>query len=642
MNISSLKIIGIFIIVMFCLSPLSAIDLNHDDNKSTDNEFMGIDSIDVINNTIDNDNSEYNIEDKDKIEDRYKEIEIDNETGIINLNDTVNASENKTLGLKDPNLRIEVDDFSPNQEGLVKVHMDESINTVLLCMLYEGDSARFDFSIEVTNGYGEANLRKGLACKKHHVLCVYAGDKEFEAVNKTKEFNVRMLKPNLSMQIDDVLPGENPTVRIYADKSYSGGVQVACPSKFFYRYHPNVINGYGEVTLKENLSAGYYDVKCWTYGDDIYEEDECYATFRVGDNKDPNLSAEIADVYEGQRPIINISGDEKVNGDLKVTCPQFRVAYLLYINHGHSHCSLDEYDLPPGNYTVKVEFEGSDEYKPGETSTSFIVKNKINPDLSMEIDDVYEETKPVARIHSITDFNGKLNLKLDKSDKVYAVNMVNGSGTVKIDDDLRIGNYTATVSYDGDEKFKPCKATAKFEVLKKLDLGLRMEIDNTSYSHHTKAHIECHPDFEGDVILKKSYYDFEEYPVKMKDGEGSIYLDDLHVGNYTAIVRYDGDEKFKPCNATANFTVKKFANLTINVTCSGNSATANIHGDSGLMGLVYVKSNASDDLYTAVLVCGHGYVGIGNFDPGNYTVAAYYPGNEEYAEDEEMTTFTVT
>ena len=161
MNISSLKIIGIFII-MFCLSPLSAIDLNQDNNnKSTDNGTNDNDSsIDDINNTIDNNDSEY------KIEDKVKEVEDDDGSGIINLNHTVNATENKTLRLKDPNLRVEVDDFSPKQEGLVKVYMDESIHCILLGYVLEEGSYLYGFSIEVKNGYGELKLRKGFVLQK--------------------------------------------------------------------------------------------------------------------------------------------------------------------------------------------------------------------------------------------------------------------------------------------------------------------------------------------------------------------------------------------------------------------------------------------------------------------------------------------
>ena len=555
MNISSLKIIGIFIIIIFCLSPLSAIDLNqYDNNKSTDNESNYKNSIiEEIKNAIENNESEYKIE------------EIKN---TIENNDS-------------------------------KYKIEEIYNTI------------------------ENN------------------DSKYKIEDKEKDFNL-MLKPNLSMKIDDVLPGEQPVIKVYADKSYDGFVQIACPSKFYYRYNAHVSNGHGEVTLRENLTTGYYDVRCWSYAKDEYEADECYATFRVGGTNDPKLSAEMDDVYEGQRPVITVYGEEKVSGDLNVSCPQFERYYLLYINHGHSQCSLDEYDLAPGNYTVKVFFEGSDKYRPGETTTSLTVKEKVNPDISMEIDDVYEGTKPVARIQSNTDFKGKVNLKLDKSDKVYTVNMSNGSGTVEIDEDLKIGNYTATISYDGDEKFKPCNATEKFEVMEKLNLGLSMEIDDTSYGHSTTAHIKCHPDFKGEVILKKGIYAYDKIPVKMRDGKGSSKLDDLELGNYTAIVSYDGDEKFKPCNATANFTVKKFANLTINVTGSPNTPTADIRADSGIMDLVRVKSNVSDSVYTAVLVNGHGYVGFGNFEPGNYTVTAYYAGNEEYAEDLADTTFTVT
>ena len=64
----------------------------------------------------------------------------------------------------------------------------------------------------------------------------------------------------------------------------------------------------------------------------------------------------------------------------------------------------------------------------------------------------------------IITLNGKAEVKLNSSTVTYPVNIVNGMGNVTIDRNLTAGQYTATVSYDGDDTFIPSNKSTTFTV----------------------------------------------------------------------------------------------------------------------------------------------------------------------------------
>lgn len=67
MNKLSLKFFGIFIILIFCLSPLAAMDLNQDDNNKYINQSMDMSNIgfEDADDSIVNDDNDVQCVDKD-------------------------------------------------------------------------------------------------------------------------------------------------------------------------------------------------------------------------------------------------------------------------------------------------------------------------------------------------------------------------------------------------------------------------------------------------------------------------------------------------------------------------------------------------------------------------------------------------
>ena len=67
----------------------------------------------------------------------------------------------------------------------------------------------------------------------------------------------------------------------------------------------------------------------------------------------------------------------------------------------------------------------------------------------------------------IITLNGKAQVKLNSSTATYQANIVNGTGNVTIDRNLTDGQYTATLSYEGDETFMPSNKSTTFTVKEK-------------------------------------------------------------------------------------------------------------------------------------------------------------------------------
>ena len=64
--------------------------------------------------------------------------------------------------------------------------------------------------------------------------------------------------------------------------------------------------------------------------------------------------------------------------------------------------------MPIGEHTATLYYPGNDEYKPVNKSTTFTVKDpRIDPNLSIKVNDITEGQNPVAVINANNTLNGK-------------------------------------------------------------------------------------------------------------------------------------------------------------------------------------------------------------------------------------------
>ena len=146
--------------------------------------------------------------------------------------------------------------------------------------------------------------------------------------------------------------------------------------------------------------------------------------------------------------------------------------------------------------------------------------------------------------------NGNLTVKV--GNKNYTGTLKDGKATVEITD-LDAGNYTATVTYSGDETHKESSISAKFEVKAKTtpDANTTLNATVPQGSASPVFSIDL-PGATGNLTVQIGN---NTYTKELVNGSASIIVDDLAPGSYNATVTYSGDKNFAKISKNTTFTV---------------------------------------------------------------------------------------
>ena len=548
----SLKIACVFIILMYCLAPLSALDLNQDDN----NKYIEHDTGDSSINTKDvdvadeqNDGHDKNLDDADGVDSK----DVDTGSSDVNNEDVKKAAEDKNLEMDrglSPELSIKVNDVNVGEKATAEIHAVHSFSGTVLVYL---KGSVLPYAVTVKNGYGKVTFKESLPAGTYTATAKYSGGLIYKADQSSTSFKVGKFNPNLSIKVADVNVGEKATAEINADHSFSGTVYVYLKGSLM-PYAVYVHNGYGKVTFSKALPAGTYTATVKYAGDCKYEADQSSTTFNV--NKfDPNLSINVDNINFGEKATVEISADKAFTGYVDVSFHGDLMPHKVFVENGFAKATIDE-DLDAGVYTASVKYAGDKRFNPGEASTSFTVK--ADPNLSIKVDDITEGQKAVVVVTANETVNGEANIKLNHSNAVYPINIENGYATVTIDDDLAPGDYLATVTYFGDDTFKAGESSTTFNVKEKapelIDPKLNIKVSNIAYGNKATVTVTTDAKFSGNVGVKIGTKD---YNVKVVNGKGTISVSGLQVGTYTVKASFKQTDVYKASTKTTKFTVKK-------------------------------------------------------------------------------------
>ena len=83
------------------------------------------------------------------------------------------------------------------------------------------------------------------------------------------------------------------------------------------------------------------------------------------------------------------------------------------------------------------------------------------------VDNITEGQKAIAVITANNSISCSMELRLNVSSLASPVEIVNGMGNVTIDRNLTAGQYTATVSYEGDDIFMLSNKSTTFTIKEK-------------------------------------------------------------------------------------------------------------------------------------------------------------------------------
>ena len=518
---------------------------------------------------------------------------------------------------------------SPSPQPVVNVKFDREV-TGNITVTVNGR----EFLKELINGSASVELT-GLNPGNYSAIVAYSGDVKYGATEKSIQFEI----PKISTTLENMIVKSNitvPVISIVLPFDAIGNITVVVSGK---SYTKELINGNATVNV-EALAPGSYNATVTYSGDNKYDSSTKIVKVIV-----PKVAVELNNdtlVVDGQNGSSSVSIDLPADATGTLTVAVGGKTFNENIVDGKA--SVDVSGLAPGSYNATVTYSGDSKYdsitKTIEVNVAKVVTELNNNTLVIDSQNVSSG----VNINLPEDATGTLSVTVDG--KTYTENLVNGKATVNIPE-LADGEYNMTVTYSGDGKYEGMTKTTLINVTNAVvDNSTNTTVDNS-----TNASVKVDPVLvisADDVNAGESAVinvitsvktgklvvnvDNKDYELVISNGESSVDISDLAVGNYTVVARFAGDDKFNEVTNSTSFSVLKVNVPVTNETISipeSDATEYSVSLPSDATGTLTVTVDGKD--YSETLVNGKATVNIPELSEGSHNITVSYSGDSKYS-----------
>ncbi len=211
--------------------------------------------------------------------------------------------------------------------------------------------------------------------------------------------------------------------------------------------------------------------------------------------------------------------------------------------------------LVAGDNNIVVTYSGDDKYV-NKSSEGILTAEKVELDITNETLNVETPEGTVNPEFSIAlpnDATG--NLTVIVNNKTYTQGLVNGSAKITVDD-LTPGDYNATVTYTGDDKYDAITTTTNLTV-PKVDVPINnntLVTDTPKGTTTPEFSIVLPNDATGNLTVT---INGKDYTQELVNGSAKVTIPNLTPGDYNATITYSGDDKYDPIVSNTTVSVPK-------------------------------------------------------------------------------------
>ena len=285
--------------------------------------------------------------------------------------------------------------------------------------------------------------------------------------------------------------------------------------------------------------------------------------------------------------------------------------------------------LTPGNYTAVISYKGNDKYNPAEASITFISKANI------VISAVYDEDNQEIIATLVNEATGKAktsaNVYVTIDGKTTRFKSDSNGQVIISTANLAPGDYSAFISYKGNDKYNPANTTLDFVVKADVDITAVYDADGMNVVATLINNATGAPVVGADVLVT---IDGVTTSVESdSNGQVTVSTAGLDPGNYAATISYEGDDKYNPANISLDFTIK--TNITISAVYDADNREIIATLINDATGKPKTSANVQvtiDGKTIKVKSDSNGQVKVSTADltSGNYTAVISYGGNDKY------------
>ena len=513
---------------------------------------------------------------------------------------------------------------SPSPQPVVNVKFDKAVTGNITVTVNNKE-----FINELIDGSCSVEIT-GLNPGNYSATVAYSGDAKYGATEKTIQLEV----PKITATLENLVVKSNvtvPAVSVMLPSDATGNLTVDINGNV---YISNVINGSSSVELT-GLDPGNYTATVVYSGDGNYTGANKTVNVKV-----PKIIIELNDSncwWNASQVSVNLNN---ATGTLTVKIAD--KVYTEELTGGVAVVYIG--DLAPGSYNATILYSGDSKYG---SATKIIDVNVPRVVVELDNDTLVIDSQNVSSGVSINlpgDATGTLSVTV--GGKTYTETLINGKATVNIPE-LADGEYNMTVTYSGDGKYEGMTKTTLINVTNtagdnstnttgdnstnatvKADPVLVISADDVSVGESAVVKVITSVE-TGNIVVNVNNKDYE---LVISNGESSVNISDLAVGNYTVVARFAGDDKFNEATNSTGFSVLKVNVPVTNETISipeSDATEYSVSLPSDATGTLTVTVDGKD--YTETLTNGKATVNIPELSEGSHNITVTYSGDGKYS-----------
>ena len=578
--------------------------------------------------TVEIDGEKYTAEIKDgKVVFNIKDLTAGNKTIAVEYSGDDkylpnHTTDDITVSKAAATMEVEIDDVDAGDNVTVKVKLpNDATGQVLI------DIDGVGYYVNITDGVGVASIPR-VPSGSYEVFLRYTGDDKYNESTATASLNVTKVESFVIPVAEDIYVGEDEVITVYVPQDATGSVTIVIDGEVYEFdldtgtlsvpdsadvYTIAVDQGTGKLVVS-GLPKGNYTASVKYNGDGKYLPSTNSTTFRVIQSDTP------MDVFDLGNDTVIVSLPEDATGTVTVKVGD--KTYTAKVVNGTAE--FDFSDLAPGQYPIEVSYSGDKKYSP-QKAVSTVTIPKYDTPINANIGDVEVGDTAVVTISVPKDATGTLTLEIEGVE--YTAEIKDGKATFNIDG-LTYGNKTAVVKYPGDNYYSENFTSVQFTVSKK-ESAIDAKGKDIQAGKDEIITVNVPSDATGRVLVKINDVG---YYADVINGKAKVIIPELPAGKYTAVVVYDGDDKYSQSEpVTVKFTVTKASSpisASGDIVVIGDDSHVTVQLPEDATGTVTITVDGRK--YSAELVDGKAVFVIPDLPVGKYVVDVDYSGDKKY------------
>ena len=408
----------------------------------------------------------------------------------------------------------------------------------------------YNNTVTLEDGKGSLTIPKAnMTAGDHYFTAIFKGNDDYEPVEEFETFTIEKQEDypfDVNLTIDEITVGENLTFNVTLPEDANGIVNVTVDDELVASV--NVVNGKATVTIPASeFTSGEYNTIEVTYADDKYGETTVEKDIYV--NKlVANLTISAGNITIGENAvlIVTIPGAPE---STYVTVELLGEVYDLFLIGGKDSVSVS--GLGEGTYTAYVFIEDDPVYDDATAEVTFsVTKVDIPAEDAFNVTTPENATAPEFKVTLPEDATGYLLLDINGTQTF--VPLVNGTATARVPEGFAPGNYSATVTYTGDDKYDPITTTQNITVASNVPDNAFTIPDTAKDGEPLTYAINLPSDAKGYLEVD---VDGTKHVAALVNGSASITVPGLSAGNHNVTVSYTGDGKYSPVTKSVAMNV---------------------------------------------------------------------------------------